>query len=87
MKDRPMGVFEDYDHCDSGSDLQKLVGAEQLKDAVLNLLGAFDSPVRRIKFPSDFGDEVIKLAKEALRDAGYPVPGEIPGSAQRDSGQ
>jgi len=50
---------------------------ERLVDAIKNLLGAFDSPVRRLKFPSDFGDDAIKDAKEALRDAGYSVPGEF----------
>lgn len=37
-----------------------------LADALQNMLGAFDTPVRRMKYPSDFGDEAIKSAHKAL---------------------
>ena len=48
-------------------DLVKSVNAHQeLVDTVKNLLGAFDTPVRRVKMRSDFGDHVCRLARELL---------------------
>ena len=46
--------------------------APELRDALMNLLGAFDNATRRLKFPSDFGDEAIKTAHSALDRAGCP---------------
>jgi len=40
---------------------------QELVDTVQNLLGAFDTPLRRAKMPSDFGDEVCQLARELPR--------------------
>lgn len=39
---------------------------QALADALQNMLGAFDTPVRRLKYPSDFGDEAIESAHKAL---------------------
>lgn len=39
-----------------------------LLDTIRNLLGAFDTPVRRLKFPSKFGDEVCGQAAEVVRE-------------------
>lgn len=49
-----------------------LAQAPQMYEALLNMLGAFDSPVRRLKFPGEFQDEAIKSA----RDAVAPIKGE-----------
>lgn len=38
----------------------------RLKDALANMLGAFDTPLRRAKMPSYFGDEVCNLARELM---------------------
>lgn len=43
-----------------------IAGAGRLRDAVENLLGVFDTPLRRMKMPSDFGDEAIATARAAL---------------------
>ena len=39
-----------------------------LLDTIRNLLGAFDTPVRRLKFPSKFGDDVCSQAAEVVRE-------------------
>ena len=41
--------------------------SEQLLiETIQNLLGAFDTPLRRMKFPSDFGDEACQIARDLL---------------------
>lgn len=45
---------------------QLIAAAGRLQEALENMLGAFDTPVRRLKYPSDFGDEAIATAREAL---------------------
>jgi len=47
-----------------------IASAPDLADALENMLGAFNTPVRRVKLPSDFGDEACKSAEAALRKAG-----------------
>jgi len=42
-----------------------------LEEALLNMLGAFDSPIRRLKMPGEFPDEAIESARNALEQAGY----------------
>lgn len=44
--------------------------AEEMRDALLNLLGAFDTPMRRLKLSGEFYDEAIESAHEALTKAG-----------------
>lgn len=55
------------------SESTRCEGCEQLRDVVLNLLGVFDNPYCRLKFPlSTFGEEVIKDARK-VRDS-TPTP-------------
>lgn len=46
--------------------------APQLRDALINMLGAFDNAACRLKFPGEFQAEAIASAKEALEKAGCP---------------
>ena len=46
--------------------------APQLRDALINMLGAFDNAACRLKFPGEFQQEAIASAKEALENAGCP---------------
>jgi hypothetical protein len=43
-----------------------LAAAGRLQEALENMLGAFDTPVRRLKYPSGFADEAIATARTAL---------------------
>lgn len=38
------------------------------------VLGAFDTPARRLKFPYSFGDEAIETALAAIARATQPLP-------------
>jgi hypothetical protein len=39
-------------------------------DAIENLMGAFNTPLRRLKFPGIFQDEVIDFARNVLKKHG-----------------
>ena len=54
----------------SGSKAMLYDSTTALRDALINMLGAFDNAARRLKFPSDFGDEAIESAHAALESAG-----------------
>lgn len=41
---------------------------DKLADALRNMVGAFDSPVRCLKFPTEFGDAACASAREALAE-------------------
>lgn len=43
-----------------------IAAAGRLRESLENMLGAFDTPLRRMKMPSDFGDEAIASARKAL---------------------
>lgn len=52
-----------------------------LLDTIRNLLGAFDTPVRRLKFPSEFGDEVCSQAAEVVRELDGEYDGKLAANA------
>lgn len=47
---------------------------KKLKDSIKNLLGAVDTPVRRLKYPYNFLDEAIKIAKELIESSDDTFP-------------
>jgi hypothetical protein len=46
------------------------VDMKEMLDALENMVGAFDTPLRRIKMPGEFQDEVCNLARGVLRKFG-----------------
>lgn len=46
-----------------------IAAAPDLYDALRNMMGAFDNPVRRVNFASDFADEAINTARAAIAKA------------------
>jgi len=43
--------------------------ADELTDALHNMLGVFDTPIARAQFGDDFISEVLKLARETFNNA------------------
>jgi|SRR5690606_28154855 len=55
----------------NAEDNAKLVIASPLlAEALLNMLAAFDNPIARRKLNSEFNDEAIQSARNALQEAG-----------------
>ena len=42
----------------------------EVLDALENMAGAFNTPVRRLKMPGEFQDEVCKMASKVLKKHG-----------------
>lgn len=59
--------------CGSKERARLIAAAPELKEALQNMLGAFDNAVRRMKMPGDFEDEAIATARIALAKTQPPA--------------